>query len=119
MQKEINLEDPTPFLDHVHLGCTQRVAKVDPQAVQSKTELFKKLTTTKEADEKDSTKEKHLLETITAWGYDMEGHAEKCVERNCELEKKCVCSPAGCHTTRKQVATHTMQKRPPNASGRL
>ena len=66
MQKEINLEDPTPFLDHVHLGCTQRVAKVDPQAVQSKTELFKKLTTTKEADEKDSTKEKHELEKITA-----------------------------------------------------
>ena len=32
--------------------CIWGVVKVDPQAVQSKTELFKKLTTTKEADEK-------------------------------------------------------------------
>ena len=56
-QKEVDLEDPTPLIDQVYWGYTQRSAKVDPQAVQSKTELFKKLTTTREADEKDQTKE--------------------------------------------------------------
>ena len=41
--------------------------------------------TTKEADEKDQTKEKHSLDKITAWSCDSEGHAEKCVERYCEF----------------------------------
>ena len=54
-QKEIDFEDQTPLSDQVYLGCTQREAKVHPQAVQSKIELFKKLTTTREADEKDQT----------------------------------------------------------------
>ena len=27
---------------------------------------------------------------ITVWSYDMEGHAQKCVERNCELVHKTV-----------------------------
>ena len=36
--------------------------KLIPNRVQSKTELFNKLTTTREADEKDQTKEKHSLE---------------------------------------------------------
>ena len=64
-----------------------------PQAVQSKTELCKKLPTTREVDEKDKPKENYSLEEITAWSYDKEGHAEKCVERCCELAKKDVSSP--------------------------
>ena len=54
MQKEI---DPTPLMNQVFVGCTQRDAKVDLQAVQSKTELFNTSTTTREADGKDQTKE--------------------------------------------------------------
>ena len=46
--------------DQVYVGCTQRDAKVDPQAFQSKSELFTKLTTTREAVEKDPTKEKGI-----------------------------------------------------------
>ena len=42
LQKEMDLEDPIPLSDQVYLGCTQREAKVDLQAVQFKTELFKK-----------------------------------------------------------------------------
>ena len=73
-QKEVDFEDPTPLIDFLYLGCTQGDAKVDPQAVQSETELFKKLTTTKVADEKDQTEEQ---------SYDTEGHAEKCVILRC------------------------------------
>ena len=52
LQKEIDLEYPTPVVDQVYLGCTQREAMVVPQAVHSETDVFKKLTTTREADEK-------------------------------------------------------------------
>ena len=92
LQIKIDIEDPTPFIDQVYLSCTQREAKVDPRAVHSKNELFNKLTTTREADEKDQTKGKYSLEKITAWSYDMEGHAEESVERYCELAKKDVSS---------------------------
>ena len=42
LQIEIDLEDPTPFIDQVFLSCTQREASVDPRAVHSKNELFNK-----------------------------------------------------------------------------
>ena len=57
LQKDIDHEDPTPLIDQVFQGCTQVDAEVDPQAVQSKTELFKTLTPTGETDEKDQTNE--------------------------------------------------------------
>ena len=85
--KEVNLEDPTPLIDPLYLGCTERDAKVDPQAVQSKTELFKKLTTTKEADEKDETNENICWKRSLLGAHDTEGHAEKCVDRYCHLAK--------------------------------
>ena len=44
LQIEIDFEDPKPLIDQVYSGCTQREADVDPQAVQSKTELFTQLT---------------------------------------------------------------------------
>ena len=98
LQEEIDLEDPTLLSDQLSWGCTQREAKVFPQAVQSKTELFTKLTTTRDADEKDQTKEKYALAKITARSFDMKSHAEKCYDRNCELPKKDV-------STFQQVAT--------------
>ena len=61
LQKEIDLEYPTPVIDQVYLGCTQREAMVDPQAVHSETDLFKKLTTTKEADEKRPNERKTFV----------------------------------------------------------
>ena len=45
LQREFGLENPTPLMDQVFL---EREATVDPQAVQSKTELFKKSTTIRE-----------------------------------------------------------------------
>ena len=65
----------------------ERKAKVYPQAVQSETELFKKFTTAKEADEKNQTKEKHSLEKITAWSYD-----RSCRKTRGEIMRRCVFS---------------------------
>ena len=42
---EVDLEDLTPLMDQVCLGCTQRDAQGHHQAAQSKTELFKKTNT--------------------------------------------------------------------------
>ena len=57
-KKTPNVEVSTPFKRSSVHKCSQREALVDPQAVQSETELFKKLTT-READEK-LTRKKHI-----------------------------------------------------------
>ena len=92
LQKEIGFENPTQLMNQVFLGCTQREATVDPQAVQSKTEWFKKLTTIREVDGEDQTKETDSLQKITAWSNDMAGHAEKRVAIYCEFAKQHVFS---------------------------
>ena len=49
--KDIDLEDPTPFLNQAHLGCSQIEAEVDTQTKTSS-------------------------QAITAWRYDTGSHAE-------------------------------------------
>ena len=41
LQKEFDLEDPTPSVDQMYMECTQREATVDPKAVQFNTEISK------------------------------------------------------------------------------
>ena len=84
LQEENDPEHPTPIIDQVYSGCTQREAKVDPRAVQFNTVLFKKLATRRGAAEKIERNIIYSFEQITAWSYDMQGLAEKCVERYCE-----------------------------------
>ena len=45
-----------------------------------KTELFRRLTTTRGSGRKDLAKERSSCRKITAWSYDMRGHAESFVE---------------------------------------
>ena len=52
-KKVIDLEPPTLLIDQVYFGCTQKEAKVNHQAVRSKTELFRTKTTMREAKEND------------------------------------------------------------------
>ena len=68
-QKDIDLDDPTPYVRSSVCGMH---AKVDDQAVQSKTELFKKVTTTGEADEKkkqtkESIRREGSLQGAVTW----------------------------------------------------
>ena len=108
LQKEIDLGDPTPWIDKCIFGCTQREAKVDARAVQSKNELFKKLMTTREAEEEDETKE-HIRWKRSLWIRDTKGHAQNCVEKCCELEERCVFSSASSNTTH-EISPDTSQK---------
>ena len=74
LMKEIDLREPTSFLDHVYMGCTQREWDIVSRISAGATE---KLTCSGRLDS-----------NISTWSYDMEGHAKKCVERYCELVNK-------------------------------
>ena len=91
MKAEIHFEDPAPIVNQVYLGCTRRVAKVNPQAVQTKNELFQKLTT-EAMDAQDLTKDHCSSKEITSWSFDLQGHAGKCVERCCEIASEAASS---------------------------
>ena len=71
LNKEVDLGEPTSFVDHVYLGCTQRQCEISKDTVDNyRTMLCSE----------------NLC--ISSWSYDTEGHAKKCVERYCELANR-------------------------------
>ena len=81
LNKEFDLGEPTSFLDHVYLGCTQRQCEISKNVVDNYRNMFESRISVG-ATEKLPCSENL---SISSWSYDMEGHAEKCVERYCEL----------------------------------
>ena len=73
LMKHVDLDEPTSFLDHVFLGCTQRECERRIYFSRSNLEM---------------TFVVKIYRKKVAWSYDMEGHAQKCVERSCELANK-------------------------------
>ena len=88
LMKDIDLEEPTSFLDHVHLGCTQRECKISDDIVANYRDMLESRISAG-AKEKLPTRAsgKPDAEVISSWSYDMEGHAKKCVEKYFELAK--------------------------------
>ena len=82
--KEVDLGEPTSFLDHVYLGCIDSEGRVIslllPQIFAIRTWFC--------------NCPQHLclfrifFECVSSWSYDMAGHAKKCVDRYCELANK-------------------------------
>ena len=86
LEKEADLGEPTSFLDHVHLGCTQRECETSTDIVDN----YRNMVDSKisaGATEKLPYSEKFDA-IISSWYYDMESHAKKCAERYCELANK-------------------------------
>ena len=81
--KVVDLGDPTSFLGHVYLGCTQCECKSNESTVDEFRTMFESRISAGET-EKLLGWEKSHAKTV-AWSYDMEGHAKKWVERYCEL----------------------------------
>ena len=84
LNKEVDLGEPTSFLDHVYLGFTQRQCEVSQDIVDNYRTMI---------ESRISAKGKEKLPfpqnlRISSWSYDMAGHAKKCVERCCELADK-------------------------------
>ena len=80
LMKDVDLGEPTSFLDHVYLGCTQRVCEISKDIVDNYRSIFESRISAR-ATEK-------LAETISSWTCDMEGHAQNCVGRYFELANK-------------------------------
>ena len=84
--KDVDLGEPTSFLDQVHLGCTQSECTISNDILKNYRDMFESRISPG-AKEKLPTRAsgKPDPETISSWSYDMEGHAKKCVERYCEF----------------------------------
>ena len=89
LMEEVDLGEPTSFLDHVYLGCTQRECQISNDILANCRDMFDSriFSGTKEKLP-TRTSGKPDAETISSRSYDMESHAKKCVERYCELANK-------------------------------
>ena len=84
LNKEVVLGEPTSFLDHVYLGCTQRQCEVSQDIVDNYRTMFESRVSAGRLEKLPFPQNIR----ISSWSYDMVGHAKKCVERYCELANK-------------------------------
>ena len=84
LNKEVDLGEPTSFLDHVYLGCTQRQCQTSKDTVDNYRTMFESRISAGRAEKLPFPQNLR----ISSWSYDMAGHAKKCVERYCELANK-------------------------------
>ena len=84
LNKEVDLGEPTSFLDHVYLGCTQRQCQTSKDTVDNYRTMFGSRISAGGVEKLPFPQNLR----ISSWFYDMEGHAKKCVERYCELANK-------------------------------
>ena len=86
LMNKMDIDEPTSFLDHVYLVCTQRECKTNVTIIEQKTKMFESRISAG-ATEKLPGWQKPHSQTI-ALSHDMEGHAQRCVERHCEMANK-------------------------------
>ena len=84
LNKEVDLGEPTSFLDHVYLGCTQRQCEVSKDIVDNYRTMLESRISAKRTEKLPFPQNLR----ISSRSCDMAGHAKKCVERNCELANK-------------------------------
>ena len=81
-----SLTEPTSFLDHLHLGCTQRECQISYDIVANSRDMFEPRISVA-AKEMRPIRGKPDAETISSWSCDLKGYAKKRVERCCEFAK--------------------------------
>ena len=84
LNKEVDLGEPTSFLDLVYLGCTLRQCEISKDIVDNHRTMFESRISVEGTEKLPFPQNLR----ISSWSYDMEGHAKKCVERYCELASK-------------------------------
>ena len=84
LNKEVDLGEPTSFLDHVYLLCTQGHCEINKDIVGNYRTMFESRISAGPTDNLPCSENLR----ISSWSYDMEGHAKKCVERYCESANK-------------------------------
>ena len=79
--EEVDLGEPTSFLDHVYLGCTQRQCETSKDIIDNFRTMFESRISAGATEKLPCSGNL----SVSSWSYDMEGHAKKCKERYCEL----------------------------------
>ena len=86
LMKNVDLDEPTSFLDHVYLGCTQRECKPNEIIIEDFSKMFESQIFAGATEKLPGWEKPHAI--TVAWSNDMEGHDRKCLERYCELANK-------------------------------
>ena len=84
LNQVVDLGEPTSFLDHVYLGCTQRQCEISKDVVDNYRTMFESRISAGGVEKLPFPQNLR----ISSWSYDVAGHAKKCVERYCELANK-------------------------------
>ena len=84
LNKEVDLGEPTSFLDHVFLGCTQRQCQTSKDTVDNYRTMFESRISAERVEKLPFPQ--NLC--ISSRSHDIAGYAKKCVERYCELANK-------------------------------
>ena len=84
LNKEVDWGEPTSFLDHVYLGCTQRQCEISKDIVDNCRTMFESRIPAGGVEKLPFPENLR----ISSWSYDMAAHAKKCVERYCDLANK-------------------------------
>ena len=84
LNKEVDLGEPTSFLDHENLGGTQRQCEKSKDIVDKYRTMFESRISAGGTEKLPFPQKLR----ISSWSYDTEGHAKKCVERYCELANR-------------------------------
>ena len=75
--QEVDLGEPTSFLDHENLGAFQRQCEISTDIVDNYRTMFESRISAVRTEKLPFTQNLR----ISSWSYDMAGHTKKCVER--------------------------------------
>ena len=78
LNKEVDLGEPTSFLDHVLLGMHSKTMLKNKHIVNNYRTMFESGISAVRTEKLPYSENLR----ISSWSYDMEGHAKKCVERD-------------------------------------
>ena len=82
-------ENQHHFLTMPYLGCSQRECQISNDVVASYRDMFESRISAGAREKRPTgASGKPDAETTSSWSYDMEGHAKKCADRNCQLANK-------------------------------
>ena len=73
LNKEVDMGEPTSFLDHVHLRCTQRQCEISKDIVDNYRTMFESRISAGGAEKLPFPQNLR----ISSWSYDMVGHAKE------------------------------------------
>ena len=82
----MDIDEPTSFLDHMYLRCTQRECKPNETIIEQYTKMFGSHISAGATDKLLGWQRPHAQTVARSYGKTV--HAEKCVERYCELANK-------------------------------